>query len=191
MQQYIEAAGLLATLPAIKGTSIYANFDGLDFDHGAALIYGWAFDAASPDSTPEILVFGSTGIIGRGKADLARPDVNDAGVPRVEVGFRVRLKPRANERKLKIVVDSGKQQHILLEIRLTENLPTCVLTREDVISVFGLLFHRIPESDDAINHQLSVHRSKDSLFAALFRSPEFHEKNMDVIALLRANTEGN
>ncbi|WP_207461085.1 hypothetical protein [Azospirillum sp. SYSU D00513] len=191
MQQlHKETADLLFMLPTIKGTSIYANFDGLDLTEGAALICGWAFDRANPDSTLEILIFGEKGLIGRGKVELARPDVSEAGVPRVDVGFRVRLKPRGDEKELKIVVQSGEQQHLLHELRLTEGLPPHGLTREDVVSVFSLLFHRYPESEDAINHQLSVHKSKASLFAALFRSPEFHEKNMDVIALMHANAAG-
>lgn len=189
-QQYSETPESLLPLPNITGTRIYGNFDGIDVSQGGALICGWAFDAANPDGIPEILVVGSAGIIGRGKAELARPDVRDAGVPRVQVGFRVRLKPKADERELVIVVISGEQKHVLQKVFLKESLPIPPLTREDVVSVFNLLFHRCPESEDAINHQLLVHKSKTSLLVALFSSPEFHEKNMDLISLINAGGVG-
>ncbi|WP_452012003.1 hypothetical protein [Azospirillum largimobile] len=192
MQQILEGLEAIPfTVPHIKGTKIYANFDGLNLNDNASVICGWAFDAGNPDTAPDIIVFSEERVIGRGKADMARPDVSEAGVPRADVGFQVRLKPKGDEKELKVVIQSGEQQYLLIELILKNCLPPGRITREDVIAVFSLLFHRYPESEDAINHQLSVHKSKDSLFAALFRSPEFHEKNMDLVSLIHANFAGN
>ena len=191
MQQLqTKATEVPFALPNIKGTRIYASFDRLDLNHGAALVYGWAFDAANPDNTPEIFVSSEKGIIGHGKAELERPDVSAAGGPKSAVGFQIRLKPRGDEKTLKIFVQSNEQSHLLNEITIKESLPIVGLTREDVISVFFLLFHRYPESEDAINHQLSVHKNKESLFSALFCSPEFHEKNMDVLSIMQDKITG-
>jgi len=62
------------------------------------------------------------------------------------------------------------------------------LTREDVIAAFQLAFHRVPESEEAIAHQLLTHRSLDSLMADFFKSPEFRRQNLEVIKLLNSRS---
>ncbi len=180
-----EGKSLAGDLPVIKGTSICASFDGIDQAGSFPIVKGWAFDRENPQEKLMIYVVGNNGVLGNAWADKPRMDVYKAGGPRIEVGFEVGLRAQGGERELKIAVFWQGQNYLLTSILLSEPLKKCGLTADDVNVVFENLFHRSPEDDSAIQHQLDSHKSKASFFSDLFRSPEFHEKNMDVIAAFK------
>jgi hypothetical protein len=173
------------SLPVIERTNIAANFDGIILENSIAFANGWAFDLLDQNKKISILIKSEFGIIGEGETGLSRPDVQAAGSTSTNAGFRIRLKPRGNEKHIKIYI---KQQDTLILLH-TENflnyLPASNLTREDIIVVFKILFHREPENEEAIIHQLTMHKTKKTFLKSMFSSPEFIEKNMDVIALLQ------
>lgn len=170
------------SLPSVAGTTTVGNFDGLNIDKSMVFVSGWAFDSAAPEQPVTVVVMSDERVIGTGIACTPRPDVHAAGAPHPAVGFRISIRCTGEEKYLKVLIERDGQQYLLHQFQLSEPLPACELTREDVISTFRLLFHRDPEDEEVINQQLSKHKTKQSLFVSLFRSPEFHEKNMDVIA---------
>jgi hypothetical protein len=171
-------------LPNLPNTAIYGLIDGLDIVHGSAVVNGWAFNAKQADQPVEVLVMDGKKLLGRRFANLHRPDVFAAGAPCVEVGFQVFLKTSGDETELTIIIVADKEVQRLGVLKVRKKLPTQELVKEDIISTFRLLFHRDPEDDNAINHQLASHSTRASLFNALFTSPEFFEKNGDIIKLL-------
>lgn len=178
-------------LPRIKGSTAYGAFDVLRRHNGIVLAVGWAFDSEQLEMPLEVAVRSGDRLVGGGVANIPRPDLVSAGAPRDSVGFSIPLRLSGLEKKIQIDVEVHGVVHTLREVELGETMFSGPLRREDVISTFRLLFQRDPESEDAIDYQMSVHASKTSLFNALFKSPEFLNKNLDLIALLQNRSAGS
>ncbi len=182
--------GEFQNLPRIEDSSIFGNFDGISEHGAAAFVHGWAYDSAAPHEPCEVVVMAQGRTIGRGVAKLSRLDVSAAGVPTTNVGFHILLRPGERDKNFQIHILSKGEDRVLVEVTLPRSLPYRNLCKEDVTIAFRLLFGRDPESDDIIEYQLSIHRTKDSLFENLFKSPEFLEKNPELVSCIKSTKIG-
>lgn len=178
--------GPVLDLPRVDGTSLYGLVDKLAVEAVTLFVYGWAFDPRLADESMEILVLHEDRVLGQGLANHRRPDVLTAGAPTDKVGFKVPLKPTGKEHELRIVARASRGEQILQLIRVHTPLPAQRLTRDDVIHGFALFFGRVPENEDAIANQLAHHKTKESFFCAMTRSPEFQRNHASSISLLHA-----
>lgn len=190
VQELLLASADNLNLPHIPGTAICGSFDFIETAPSGAYVCGWVFDRRDSTAPCEIVVHVGGAVIGRGVANHSRQDVEAAGAPHDLVGFRIPVGSAKANQRLQIYILSLGETFLLHEFSLTKPLPECSLTRNDVISVFRMLFGRDPENEDTIKHQLSVHSNRSSLFKALFNSPEFHENNMDLIAMVHQMNSG-
>lgn len=179
----MSSADTTYQFPRIAGTNFYGNVDRLEIRKDVAVLLGWIFSSDSND--PVLVTVISDGkIIGRKLANESRPDVLAAGAPTDSVGFQIPLRSTGNETQISIQVSHLGMNCLLSTLKLSGKLPQQRLTRDDVASVFRLLFLREPEDDGAVIHQLERHTEKSSLFVALFDSPEFYEKHPSLIKIL-------
>jgi hypothetical protein len=169
--------------PQIPDTNCYGIIDKIEIRQDVAILIGWVFNGDSADPVP-VSVKNKQQIIGKKLADESRPDVLAAGAPTECVGFQIPLKTTGDETQITVHVCTPNGDRLFGHINIKEKLPRQALSRDDISSVFQLLFHRLPENEGAIIHQLEHHSGKLSLFSALFDSPEFYEKNSDLIKLL-------
>ncbi|MEM8514820.1 hypothetical protein RCH14_004175 [Massilia sp. MP_M2] len=171
------------SFPRIEGTNFYGSVDKLEIRNGVAILFGWMFNADSPEPvTIKVVSDGRT--LARRIADESRPDVLSAGAPSEAVGFQIPLQTTGDEKNISVYATQGDNEYLFNSIKLATKLPKQSLTIEDISSVFRLLFLREPEDVNAINYQLVHHAEKSSLFAAMFDSPEFYEKHPALIKLL-------
>jgi hypothetical protein len=171
------------SFPRIEGTNFYGSVDKLEIRNDVAILFGWMFNADSPEPvTIKVVSDGRT--LARRIADESRPDVLSAGAPSEAVGFQIPLQTTGDEKNLSVYATHGDRDYLFNSIKLANKLPKQSLAMEDICSVFRLLFLREPEDVNAINYQLMHHADKSSLFAAMFDSPEFYEKHPALIKLL-------
>lgn len=173
-------------LPAIKGTTCYGAFDELVIDGKTSFLTGWVFDSSNLDEVLKVVAYGDDKVIGEGFANLERPDVYNVSGTRLGVGFKIYLRPTGVEKKIKLLVG---EDIVLYEQDVAGSLPVKGLTKDDVSVVFNLLFHRKPENEEVIEHQLEVHKEKETFLRDMFKSPEFFEKNPDIVALVKKSME--
>lgn len=175
------------SLPSIQGTRLFGHLDEVEIAAGAAYACGWAFDADNPGEPCIVSIYQDDLLIGRGAACRARPDVAQAGAPSEQVGFRIRIRARGRSRSISAgIPDAQGRANLLGTIVSRQPLPEDGLTEDDVISAFRLLLGREPENQAAIDHMLAVHPDRTALFKSMFGLPEFHEKNMDLVALVKS-----
>jgi hypothetical protein len=187
MNQLAPRALPILPLPRLAETHIYFNIDSISEEHNSYYALGWAFNNEDPTTPLTIHVMDGDREAGVGIATQHRPDVFSLGAPTAEVGFKILLKPTYGT-VLTFVSSANGLDSILANASLPKPLIKQMLDRTDVIATFSVLFHRRPENEDAINHQLIYHSTKASLFQALFMSPEFHEKNMDILSILKSSS---
>lgn len=175
------------SLPQLGNSSLFGFYEGIKINKNSTVVCGWAFDANNPEQPLDIYVVSGERLVGSGKAVIDRPDVQEAGAPVRNLGFTINLKLNGDEKVIKVIVKNDSHAYVLSEQKIIDALPKQLLQREDVIAAFNVLFHREPENEDIIQHQLSVHSTKESLYSALFASPEFFEKNTALISILHNN----
>lgn len=172
-------------LPILSRPYLRGSLDGVEEKYGIHFLLGWVFDSRFCNEPLNVKAFYKTACIGEIKANDFREDIRAKGHESGNVGFRLPLRVDEKIKSIDLKFYKGEKCLCSTKLELSDALTPPVLRREDVIAAFQVLFHRDPENEDAINHQLSVHKTKKSLYGALFRSPEFFERNNTLISVYK------
>lgn len=174
-------------VPQLPDTPLCGHLDGVTENDATLMINGWAFNADHPEVELPVFIVPDSGPAAQFPCNQPRRDVQKAGAPKDTLGFSIPYRKPVGARNIKIFLGENSAQYLLATYEFQQiNLGQGV-SPEAVVAAFALFFHRRPESDQTVFHQMEQQPDVPSMFENFFQSPEFLEKNANLLTALKSH----